>query len=119
MQGKNYDAVFDAARLVEDSIRKKCRIDRRHHGAMLMTMAFHPETSLLSDLTDEVSEREWLLALAHGLVKRFRNQTGYKQPDFNAVESAQALYLASYLLALISERSLNELVFSPAEKYRR
>jgi len=118
LQGKNYNAVFDAARLVEDSIRKKCRIARRHYGPKLMTMAFHPETGLLSDLTEEVSEREGLQALALGLVKRFRNQTGHTRPDISAIETIQALHLASYLMTLISERPLNELVLSPAEKYK-
>lgn len=106
-RGDFNNAVSDAIRLVEDTVRKKCSFARRHTGVALMSMAFYPEDGLLVDPAEPRSQQEGLQNLAMGLFNRFRLSSTPAAQNMNVDDTLDALHLASYLLRLIEKRNLN------------
>jgi uncharacterized protein (TIGR02391 family) len=106
-RGNYNNAVSDAIRLVEDTVRSKCSFARRHTGVALMSMAFHPEDGLLVDPAEPRSEQEGLQYLAMGLFSRFRSISMPASQNMLLEDALDALHLASYLLRLIEKRNLN------------
>lgn len=105
VRGRFYSAVFDAARVVEDEVRKACGLDSSSRGQRLMADAFHIENGPLTDSSESKSEREGLRSLATGFMARFRNATGHSRPDLEPDEAIDAIHSASYLLRIVESRS--------------
>lgn len=76
-----------------------------HEGVDLMRSAFHPTNGALTDQTAVPAEREALSHLFAGAIGHAKNPGSHRTVNPTAIETAELIGLASYLLGIVETRA--------------
>jgi uncharacterized protein (TIGR02391 family) len=102
----DYDlAVFEAFKQIEIAVRAATSSPAELLGTDLMRAAFHAETGKLTDKTVVTGERQALSHLFAGAIGHAKNPGSHRAVRMSAVEAAQLIGFASYLLGIVEIRS--------------
>jgi uncharacterized protein (TIGR02391 family) len=98
-------ATFEAFRQVEIGIRTAAGLPAESIGVELMRKAFDPLHGPLTDQSVVKSEREALSHLFAGAIGHAKNPGSHRTVEITAVESADLIRFASYLLSVTDTRA--------------
>jgi uncharacterized protein (TIGR02391 family) len=101
----DYDlATFEAFKQVEIRVRAAASLPADLVGVDLVRNAFHPSHGALTDQTAVTAEREALSHLFAGAIGHAKNPGSHRTVNLTAVEAAELIGLASYLLGIVETR---------------
>jgi uncharacterized protein (TIGR02391 family) len=102
VRGEYDNAVLQAMKAVEISVREAAGYDRGERGAPMMRRAFHKENGPLTDMSLEEGEREALGHLFAGVYGYFRNPNAHHDVPLDSPEEAmEIVLLANHLLRIV------------------
>jgi uncharacterized protein (TIGR02391 family) len=102
----DYDgATFKAMREVEIAVRGAGGYPESLYGLDLIGEAFHIERGKLTDKNAVTAEQKAVSALFAGAIGLLKNPGSHHSANPDAATAAEIIYLASYLLRIVDERS--------------
>jgi uncharacterized protein (TIGR02391 family) len=116
----DYDlATFEAFKQVEISVREAAGLAADLIGVDLMRKAFDASSGLLTDKSVVKAEREALSHLFAGAIGHAKNPGSHRTVDHSAIEAAQLIGLASYLLGIVQARRSKWAILLARDEARR
>ncbi|HEY2954010.1 MAG TPA: TIGR02391 family protein [Candidatus Eisenbacteria bacterium] len=104
-RGDYQNAVFEAFREVEISVRAAGGFHDKDIGVALMKAAFNPEGGPLTNMDREGGERQALRDLFVGAIGSYKNPHSHRPIDLQPKESVEMIILASHLLSIVDSRA--------------
>ena len=104
LQGRFDLAVFGAFHQLEVSIRDAAGLGADLVGTRLAARAFNPDNGPLTDLADELGERQALLNLMTGAVGSYKNPQSHRRVGLDASSARELIIMASHLLKIVASR---------------
>lgn len=95
------NAVFNAFKFIEISVRKIGKFNDSDLGVPLMRKAFDPDDGPLTDISLPKSERESLSHLFSGAIGTYKNPHSHRDVDIDFKECFEGLLLASHLMNIL------------------
>jgi hypothetical protein len=83
-------------------------------GVELMRTAFHPSTGALRDKMVVAGEKQALSDIFAGAIGHAKNPGSHRTVNLTAVEAAELIGLASYLLGIMEARAARKAEQEPA-----
>lgn len=105
----DYDsAIFNAFKLVEETVRAKAGLDVKDIGVTLMSKALNPTNGrLVIPKCLVVAEQEGVHSLFRGAIGFFKNPTSHRTVNYNdRMEAIQVIVFAEVLLNILSKAIL-------------
>lgn len=110
----DYDlATFEAFKQVEIRVRVGASLAADMVGVELMRTAFHPSTGALTDKTTVAGEKQALSDIFAGAIGHAKNPGSHRTVNLTAIEAADLIGLASYLLGIVETRAAKKISKSP------
>jgi uncharacterized protein (TIGR02391 family) len=110
----DYDlATFEAFKQVEIRVRAAASLPADMVGVELMRTAFHPSTGALTDKTAVAGEKQALSDIFAGAIGHAKNPGSHRTVNLAAIEAAELIGLASYLLGMVEARVAKKTAASP------
>jgi uncharacterized protein (TIGR02391 family) len=110
----DYDlATFEAFKQVEISVRNAASLPAALIGVDVMRSAFNPANGALTDPAGVPAEREALSHLFAGAIGHAKNPGSHRTVNLTAIEAAELIRLASYLLGIVEVRAARKVATSP------
>ena len=95
-------AALAAMKQVEIRVRELARLAESDTGVPLMRKAFHPETGLLADPSQEGGERQATTDLFAGAIGVFKNPSSHREVQFDdPTYAAEVVLFADLLLRML------------------
>lgn len=105
LRGDYYLSVFEAFKQIKIAVRAATSSPAELLGTDLMRVALHADTGKLTDMTVVAGERQALSHLFAGAIGHAKNPGSHRTVTMSAVEAAQLIGFASYLLGIVETRS--------------
>lgn len=102
--GDYESAIFNAFKLVEETVRTKAGLDASDVGVNLMTKALKPTTGrLYIPSCQVVAEEDGIHSLFRGAIAFFKNPTSHRTVTYNdRLQAIQTIVFAEVLLNIVS-----------------
>lgn len=104
-QGLYDNAVFEAFKTLEVTIRTVSGLGNELVGTKLAGRAFNPENRELTDQEAEAGERQALMNLMCGALGSYKNPQSHRHVGVEASEARDMLVMASHLIQIVLSRA--------------
>lgn len=105
-RGEVEDAVFEAFKQVEMSVRRACGYGSHPVGVKLMRKAFDPETGPLADSSRPIAEREAEAHVFSGAIGAYKNPGSHRSVRIDHEDGCRLLVFAGFLLSTVDGRKV-------------
>lgn len=105
MRGDHDIAVLAAFKAVEVAVREACKYQNGEIGVPLMRRAFNRDNGPLTDMTQEVGERQAMQDLLAGAIGAAKNPASHRDVEMSKIEAARLILFASYLMSIVEARA--------------